>query len=175
VCNASPAADTVAPLLVADAHLTLLSQRGDRRLPLDEFLIDRRRTALRPDELLASIDLDPLPPGSAEAYIKLGRRGAMDVAIVGIATRLGFAEDGTVETARVAICSVAPTPRRVPDAEVVLVGSKLDRDSLDAAGEAMRAAASPISDARGSASYRIRTLRGLLERVTTRCAEAARG
>ena len=173
ICNASPAADTVPPLLVADGHVTLVSRRGERRLPLTEFLLDRRRTARDSDELLIGIDLDPLPMGAGEVYLKLGRRGAMEVALVGIAVRIGFAGDGTVDSARIALSSVAPTPLRVPDAEAALIGSRLDPGALDAAGEALRAAAHPIDDARASASYRRRTLRGLLERATNLCREAA--
>lgn len=173
ICNASPAADTVPPLLVADAHVTLVSRRGERRVPLTDFFLDRRKTVLGPDELLTAIDLDPLRTGAGEVYLKLGRRGAMEVALVGIAVRLGFAGDGTVGSARIALSSVAPTPRRVPDAEAALIGSRLDADALDAAGEALRAAAHPIDDARASASYRRRTLRGLFERAAIQCREAA--
>ena len=172
ICNASPAADTVPPLMVADAQVTLASRRGERRLPLTEFFVDRRMTVLDADEMLTAVDLDPLPVASGEVYLKLGRRGAMEVALVGMALRLGFTDDGTVDAARIAVCSIAPTPRRVPDAEAALIGSQLESDALDAAGEAVVAAASPIDDARASASYRTRTLRGLLERAAVQCREA---
>jgi carbon-monoxide dehydrogenase medium subunit len=174
LCNASPAADLAPPLLVADAHLTLASISGERRLPLDEFIIGRRATARRPDELLTLIDLDPLPPDGAEQYIKLGRRGAMDVAIVGVAVRLGLCGDGTIETARVAVCSVAATPRRVAEAEAALTGAPLAAGALAAAGQALVAAVDPIDDARGTASYRRRVLPGLLERAVLRCGEEIR-
>ena len=173
ICNASPAADAAPPLLVADARVTMASHRGERGVPLTDFFLDRRKTALEPDELLTVIELDPLPAGAGEVYLKLGRRGAMEVALVGIAVRLGFATDGTVDSAAIAVCSIAPTPRRVPDAEAALIGSQLESDALDAAGEALRAAATPIDDARASASYRTRTLRGLLERAAIQCREAA--
>jgi carbon-monoxide dehydrogenase medium subunit len=173
ICNASPAADTVPPLMVADAQVTLASRRGERRLPLTEFFVDRRMTVLDADEMLTAVDLDPLPVASGEIYLKLGRRGAMEVALVGMALRLGFATDGTVDSAAIAVCSIAPTPRRVSDAETALIGSQLESDALDAAGEAVVAAASPIDDARASASYRTRTLRGLLERAAVQCREAA--
>jgi carbon-monoxide dehydrogenase medium subunit len=172
ICNASPAADTAPPLLVADAHVTLASRHGERRLALAAFFLDRRQTVLAPDEMLTGIDLSPLPAGAGEVYLKLGRRGAMEVAVVGMAVRIGFTSDGTVDSARVALCSVAPTPRRVPEAEDALIGSRLDADVLDAAGEALRAAATPINDARASASYRMRTLRGLLERAAIQCRDA---
>jgi len=171
LCNASPAADTLPPLLVADAYVTLSSASGERRLPVGEFILDRRATALALNELLTSVDLEPLPEGSAEVYVKLGRRGAMEVALVGLAVRLGFTDEGVVEYARIAVCSVGPTPRRIPEAEAALVGSKLDAGALDAAGAALTAAATPIDDARSTASYRRRTLRGLLERAARHCQE----
>jgi carbon-monoxide dehydrogenase medium subunit len=174
ICNASPAADLAPPLLVADAHLTLASASGERRLPLDQFLIDRRVTARRPEELLTAIDLDPLPPGSAEIYLKVGRRGAMDVAIVGLALRLGLRDDGTIHSARLAVCSVAARPRRVPEAEAALLGARLEAEALAAAGQALVAAASPIDDGRATASYRLRLLPGLLARAAMRCGEAVR-
>jgi len=174
ICNASPAADTAAPLLISDTWLTLSSRRGVRRVAMTDFFVDRRRTVVGSDEMLTAIDLEPLPSGAGEAYLKLGRRGAMEVALVGIAVRLGFGSDDTVRSARIAVTSVAPTPRRVPEAEAALIGSRLDDGALDAAGEALRAASSPIDDARASAAYRRRTLRGLLERATSQCRDAVR-
>ena len=173
LCNASPAADTLPPLLVADAYVTLACSSGERRLPVHEFILDRRTTALAPNELLTSVDLEPLPDGSAEVYVKLGRRGAMEVALVGLAVRLGFSDDGVVDAARIAFCSVGPAPRRAFDAEAALVGSKLDAGALDAAGAALTAAATPIDDARATASYRRRTLRGLLERAARHCEKSS--
>ncbi|MBT4490556.1 MAG: xanthine dehydrogenase family protein subunit M [Rhodospirillaceae bacterium] len=171
ICNASPAADLAPPLLVADAHVTLTSKSGERRLALNEFFMDRRATARRPDELLTVIGLEPLPPGSAECYLKLGRRGAMDVAIVGLAVRLSLAGDGAIKAARVAVCSVAATPRRVPEVEAALTGTRIEPDALAEAGRALAEAASPIDDARGTASYRRRVLPGLLERAVMQCGE----
>ncbi len=174
LCNGSPAADLAPPLLIADAHVTLTSLNGERRLPLDDFFIDRRATARRPDELLTLIDLDPVPPRGGEHYVKLGRRGAMDVAIVGLAARLGLGDDGNIAFARVAVCSVTATPRRIREVEAALVGVPLEAGAFAAAGQALVAAVSPIDDARATASYRRRVLPGLLERAVLRCGEDIR-
>ena len=174
ICNASPAADLVPALLVADAEVRLTSRRGERRLPLGAFFLDRRRTARAPDELLTAIELAPLPPGGAEQYLKLGRRGAMDVAVVGLAVRLRLASDDAIDLARIAVCSVAATPQRVPEVERLFAGARPATDVLAAAGQALAAAVAPIDDARGTASYRRRVLPGLLQRAVTRCVEAAR-
>ena len=173
ICNASPAADSAPALLVADAHVTMTSRRGERRVGMRDFFLDRRKTVLEPDEMVTDIDLEPLPPDAGEVYVKLARRGAMEVALVGLAARLGFTGDGTVASARIALCSVAPTPRRISGAETPLIGSRLETDALDAAGEALRSATSPIDDSRASAAYRTRTLRGLLARAATLCQEMA--
>lgn len=174
VCNASPAADTVPPLLIADAFVSLASSTGERRIALGDFIVDRRSTALRPEEMLVEIDLEPLPPRSAEVYLKLGRRGAMEVALVGLAMRLEFTADGAVSDARLAACSVGPRPRRFPDAEEALIGTKLEASAVAAAGAALMSAAAPIDDARATARYRRRTLAGLLERAARHCLEESR-
>lgn len=174
ICNASPAADTVPALLVAGATAVLASRRGGREVSLDDFFLDRRETVCRPDEILTGVELDPLPGNAGEVYLKVGRRGAMEVALVGLALRLVFADDGHVAQAALALCSVAPTPMRVPAAEQALVGSKLEGGALDAAAEAVRSAIAPVDDPRASSSYRIRVVRGLIERAALRCEEAAK-
>jgi carbon-monoxide dehydrogenase medium subunit len=174
ICNASPAADLVPPLLVADGHITLASKSGQRRVPLAEFFVDRGVTMRRPDELLTEIDLEPLPPNASESYLKLGRRGAMDVAIVGLAVRLTLQDDDTVANVRIAVCSVASTPKRIPEAENVLMNERLEDDTVTTAGQALCAAVSPIDDARGTASYRRRVLPGLLAQALAQCNEDIR-
>ena len=161
------------PLLVADAKLTLASTAGTRVVTVADFLTGRRSTSRRSDELLTSIDVDPLPAGSAETYLKVGRRSSMDVAVVGLALRLGLT-DGLVTSARIATCSVAPTPRRVTAPEEILVGSRLEAEVIIAAGHALAEASSPMDDARGSASYRRRVLPGLLTRAIEQCTEEAK-
>jgi CO/xanthine dehydrogenase FAD-binding subunit len=173
ICNASPAADTVAPLLVADAHVTLTARSGDRSMTLEDFVTDRRTTARRGDELLTSVTLQPLPTDGAETYLKVGRRSMMDVAVLGLAVRLRFADD-VVTSARIATCAVAPTPRRATAAEAILVGSRLDVGAIAAAGQALIESSTPIDDARGTANYRRRVLPGLLARAIADCREQRR-
>jgi carbon-monoxide dehydrogenase medium subunit len=171
LCNASPAADTAAPLLVADAQVELTSSTGVRTLALDEFLVGRRSTARLPNELLTGISATPIGPGTGETYHKLGRRSAMEVAIVGLATRLTLAPNGTVAAARIAACSVGPRPYRATDVEQILDGSRLEAETVAEAGQALVESAAPIDDARASASYRLRVLPGLLARAVADCRE----
>jgi carbon-monoxide dehydrogenase medium subunit len=164
VCNASPAADTLPPLLVADTMVHLSSSRGDRAVPLDEFVLDRRSTSARPDEIVASLESAVCAPGSGEAYLKVAPRTAMEVALVGLAVRLRF-QDGSLADARIAAGAVAPRPFRVPEAEAVLVESALSGQGVAQAAALVVARSDPIDDARASASYRRRVLGGLLARA----------
>ena len=170
LCNASPAADTVPPLLVSDAIVHLASSRERRSMTLDKFLLDRRRTARQPDELLTSIEL--VPPGShtGEVYIKVGPRRAMEVALVGLAVRLTLGDDSaTVTDARIAACSVGPRPFRAAEAEAALIGSRLEAAVVAEAGQLLARSAQPIDDVRATASYRLRVLAPLLGRAVEMC------
>ncbi|MDH3397914.1 MAG: xanthine dehydrogenase family protein subunit M, partial [Acidimicrobiia bacterium] len=174
LCNASPAADTVPPLLVAGAVVELSSTGHRRNMPLDEFLVGRRSTARRSTELLTGISADAVSPGTGETYLKVGRRSAMEVAIVGLAVRLTVDPDDTVTSARVAVCSVAPHPYRATAVELILEGSHMEPDVIAEAGRALTASASPIDDARASADYRGRVMPHLLERAIGACLHRAR-
>jgi carbon-monoxide dehydrogenase medium subunit len=174
VVNASPAADLLPALLVANAEVSIVSKAGERSLRLEDFLLDRKKTALRPDELVTSISLERLGPRSGEAYLKVGRRGAMEVALVGLAARMQLDEDGTVDDARIAACSVGPRAFRAREAEAALVGTSANAAAVGEAARILQEAASPIDDVRGSAAYRRRVLAALLERAVTRSLESAR-
>ena len=165
VCNASPAADTIPPLLAAGAVLELSSRRGTRSVPLDEFVLGRRRTAREPDELVTAIRVESVPPGGGEVYLKVAPRSAMEVALVGLAVRLRLGDDGMVAEARIAACSVAPVPLRATVAEQALAGSRLEPERVAEAAAALGQLAEPIDDARATSAYRRRVLGPLLERA----------
>jgi carbon-monoxide dehydrogenase medium subunit len=175
VCNASPAADTVAPLLVAGAVVELASRRVTRSLPLHDFVLGRRRTARAGDELVTAIRIEAVPPGAGEVYLKVAPRSAMEVALVGLAVRLGLDEGGTVSDVRIAACSVAPVPFRATEAESALLGSRLEPERVAEAGGALRDGADPIDDARATAAYRRRVLAPLLGRALTIAQQRAGG
>ena len=171
ICNASPAADLAAPLLVHDAIVTLQSRdQGSRELDLNNFFLGRRQTAREPDELLTKIQLETVPPRSSDIYIKVGRRSAMEIAIVGLAVRLSLGEDGqTVSDIRIAACSVGPTPKRVVNTEGMIRGEPLTPNLIKAAGEALVEESSPIDDIRGSEWYRRSVLPRVLEQALNQC------
>lgn len=175
VANASPAADTIPPLLVGEAVVHLSSAEGNRSQPLAEFIVGRRHTKRRPDEMIMALEVEPLERGSGEVYLKVGPRSAMEVALVGLAVRLTLDAEDTVTDARIAVCSVAPVAYRCHQAEEVLVGSKLDDRLVDEAGKLLMNSAEPIDDARASANYRKRILAPLLGRAVGICRERAGG
>lgn len=162
LANASPAADTVAPLLCMDALLVLRSVRGERRVPLDGFATGPRRTGLAADELIVAVELPALAPGSGTCYVRLEYRRQMEIAVVGAGARVTLA-DGRIAEARVAMTALAPTVRRVPEAEAALVGTDGGPAAVAAAAEALAAAARPIDDVRASATYR-RAMAGVVAR-----------
>jgi len=162
VVNASPAADLLPALLVAKADVTMESCEGKRVLGVSDFVVGRKQTALRPNELVTRISLERPGPRTGEVYLKVGRRRAMEVAVVGLAARLSFADDGAVSDARIAVCSVAPKPFRASEAEAALIGSRLERPAVDDAGRLLQEAARPIDDVRATATYRRRVLAPLL-------------
>lgn len=173
LCNASPAADTVPPLLVHDAQVDLRSVSGDRSVPIEEFLVGRRETSRRPDEIVAGLQLAASRPNTGDVYLKVGRRGAMEVAIVGLAMRLAFDDQARLETARIALASVGAKPLRVAAAEECLVGGYVNETTVSEAGEAILAGISPIDDLRASARYRRQLIPGLMRRAVIRCAARA--
>lgn len=173
VVNASPAADLVPPLLVHDATVVLQSSGQQREVALSEFLVGRRSTTRRPNELLTEIRLGSHGERTGDSYFKVGRRGAMEVAIVGIAVRLTLATDfETVEDARVAVCSCGPLPYRARECEQLLVGQAITPDVLAEAGRALVRSAQPIDDVRSTAAYRARLLPRVLAEAARRAAES---
>ena len=119
ICNASPGADLAPPLLVHDARVTLASaERGARSMRLAAFFTGHRQTAREPDELVTEIAFDTPLSRTADNYVKVRRRGAMELPIVGVATRVTLDESGeTIADIRIAACAVGPVPFRADEAE----------------------------------------------------------
>jgi carbon-monoxide dehydrogenase medium subunit len=151
LANASPAADLATPLLVLDADLSLVSQKKKRMVALKDFFKGPGQTVLQPGEMIKEVSF-PIPKGKT-VFVKLGRRKALTLSVVNAAVRLEVNRKKCQE-ARIALGSVAPTPRRCPKAEGMLQDQEISKDLiLQCASEAM-AASSPIDDQRASAWYR---------------------
>jgi carbon-monoxide dehydrogenase medium subunit len=170
IANASPAADVVPVLLALDAAVTCVGADGERTMALEEFLVGPGRTAGRPGELLTSVRF-AVPEGrAATAFLKAGRRRAMEIAVVCVATRLTLDAAGArcVE-ARIVLGAVAPTTWRAREAERVLEGRAVTAEALREAGRAAAAGCRPISDVRASARYRQLLVETLVPRALARC------
>jgi xanthine dehydrogenase iron-sulfur cluster and FAD-binding subunit A len=160
--TASPANDTIAPLIALNATLVLASARGERSVPIEAFFEGFRRTTLRPDELVREIRFPALDTGQRGLFLKLGLRRAQAISVIDVAFVLTFDADGTVSEARIALGCLAPTVIRARFAEAALAGRSLDAAAIECAAQAALADAAPIDDIRGSADYRLRTLGALV-------------
>jgi carbon-monoxide dehydrogenase medium subunit len=177
IITARPCADTVPPLIVLDATLHLESTGKTRSVALDGFIAGPGETGIAPDELLTAVELPPPSGGGAgSCYLKITRRGAMDVTIVGCAAGVVLDETRrTVTRARVALTSVAPVPLRVQEAERPIEGEPTSRAAVRASAAAARRAARPIDDHRAPAGYREAMVEVLTERALKSAIERAGG
>ena len=175
IVNASPAADVVVVLLALDARLTCLGPAGERTLALDGFATAPGATALGPDELLSRASFPRLAPRSATAFLKAGRRRAMEISIACAAARLTLDADlERCRDVRVALGAVGPTVMRARAAERYLEGRPLTDGALRDAGQIAAAECRPIGDVRASARYRALLVATLVPRVLARCLERVR-
>ena len=165
VCNASPAADGVPPLLVLDAVVELASLGGARRLPLADFIIGNRKTVLRPDELVTALLVPEPAPLARSRFLKLGARSYLVISIVMAAALVEAGEDGRVAAARVAVGACSAVARRLEALEAALVGQPLDGRLGAAVQPAHLAPLEPIDDVRGTAAYRRDAAVTLLRRL----------
>lgn len=149
--NGSPAADTATPLLAMDAELKLVSDAGERTVPLADFYVGPGESVLRANELLTEIRV-PVPKGKT-VFAKLGRRKAMTCSVVNLAVRLEMDRDKCVD-ARIAIGSMAPTPLRCRKAEALIKGRTIDSAVIQECSAAAIDETSPIDDERAAAWYR---------------------
>jgi carbon-monoxide dehydrogenase medium subunit len=176
IVNASPAADVVPVLLALDAAVTCVGPDGERTLPLDDFLVGPGETARRAGEVLTAVTFDRLPPRSATAFLKAGRRKAMEISVVCVAAQVTLDASGErCVQARIALGAVAPRTWRARDAERVLENRPLDAATLREAGRLAAAGCQPISDVRASGRYRRLLVETLVQRALSRCVERIRG
>ena len=172
LCNASPAADGVPPLLALDAEVELLSPAGLRRLPLGEFVLGNRRTALAPDEILAAVLVPATMTCARSAFRKLGARKYMVISIVMAGVNLVVANEEIV-VARVAVGAASAAARRIASIERRLVGMPprgLTRRNFLAKGDFEDL--SPIDDSRATAAYRLDAAHELVARTVLDAWEA---
>jgi CO/xanthine dehydrogenase FAD-binding subunit len=173
LCNASPAADGVPPLLALDAEVELRSAAGQRSLPLRDFILGNRRTAILPGEMVTAIHVPKRSVDGRSAFVKLGSRRYLVISIAMAAARLSV-ENGRVREAAVAVGACSAVAQRLAGVEAALQGA--DVGALgQAVMEAPMAELSPIDDVRGSAGYRLDAAREIVARAVLAAAGQGEG
>jgi len=175
LCNASPAGDSIPAQIAVGAVCDIANDSGGRQLPVEDFVTGVGTNALKPGEILLGLKIPRPADNSADAYLRFIPRTEMDIAVAGCGVSLTMDADGTCSAARVAIGAVAPTALLVPAAGQALVGTSVDADALQAAGEACTAASSPITDKRGTAEYRRKVVAVLCRRAAEKARQRAVG
>jgi carbon-monoxide dehydrogenase medium subunit len=168
--NGAPSGDTISPLIALNATVTITGPRGQREEPLEGIFAGPGQLTLQPDEFLVEVKVPPPAPRSSSHYVRFIPRAEMDIAVAGVGVSMTVADGGRVEEVGIVLTSVAPTPVRATAAEGVVRGQQLTRDIVRQAGESAVEAASPISDVRGSAEYRIELVKVLTRRALASCA-----
>ena len=174
ICNASPAADTVPPLICAEATCAVAGPTGIRNVPVEKISNAPGRTSLGPGEFVVSIHLPRPAKRSSLTYIRFIPRTEMDIAVVGAAVSVTVDDEGKCAAARVALGAVAPTVVLVEPAAVSMLGSDLGDDVGRAVQVAAREACNPIDDMRGTAEFRTHLAGVLAARAMKAAADGAR-
>jgi len=168
VCRAAPSADFVPILIAMDAKLRIIGQRGERTVSLEDFFIGPGKTVLRYDEILRAIEV-PNPSGSwGSVYMRHTPRQTMDLAVVGVAVLIGLNDmDSTCRDLKITFASVAPTPMRAKEAEIVLRGKRITVPLIEESAKIAAREINPISDAYGPAWYKRDIVVVLVRRAIT--------
>jgi len=165
LCNASPAADGVPPLLALDAEVELASARGRRVLPLGDFILGYRKTARQPDELLVAVRIPRASISGVSHFLKLGARSYLVISIAMVAIRIALDETGRIEEAAIAVGACSAVAQRLRRLETALIGRQSGEEALAAVAGCPFDELSPIDDVRASAAYRSRAAAELVRRA----------
>jgi len=179
LCNASPAADSVPPLVALGAEAIIVRRGGARSAPVSEVVVGPGATSRAPPEFIPEFRIPAPSRGSSDAYERFIPRTEMDIAVVGAAARIRVDGDGRCEEAAVVLAAVAPTVVEVSAASGILEGRVIPhysgRDAFwDELGEAVVACCNPIDDKRGTAEYRRKVAQVLARRTVVTAARRAR-
>jgi CO/xanthine dehydrogenase FAD-binding subunit len=169
LCNASPAADGVPPLLALDATVEVASISGLRVLPLAQLIIGPRRTVLAPDEIVTAILVPKTVHETKSGFLKLGARKYLVISIAMVAAVIEH-EAGVVRAARIAVGACSAVAKRLPELERRLVGKRFDANLAGCVESKHLNSLSAIDDLRGTAAYRIEAVQVLLQRLLVQMA-----
>lgn len=170
VMNASPAADSLPPLVALSATATLASVRGRRAIPVIELVTGPYRTAVAPDELLVDVRFRALEPGSRSAFIKVGRRRALAISRLAAAVAVLFDSGARILDIRISAGAAFPTPCRIGQAEQVLLGREYAVELAEEAGREAARAMVRATGIRWSREYKEPVLAAIITRAIRQCA-----
>ncbi|MBZ5663668.1 MAG: xanthine dehydrogenase family protein subunit M [Acidobacteriia bacterium] len=171
LCNASPAADGVPPLLALDAEVELVSKTGVRTMTLAEFIVGNRKTQRKPDELLTAVLVPCAFENASSTFLKLGVRRYLVISISMVAVVVQSGDDGRIQEARVAVGSCSAVARRLRALEGELVGASVRNHLGGMVKPGHLAPLSPIDDVRATAEYRMDASLRLVQRALNTCVE----
>lgn len=174
LCNASPAADGVPALLALDAEVELTSTEGSRTLPVHDFVVGNRRTALRPDEFVSNVIVPKRPERSRSHFLKLGSRRYLVIAIASVAVVVQTDDAGRISDVALAIGACSEVPLRIAALEASLVGLEFGPAVRDRVLDYPFTELSPIDDVRATGEYRQRAAKLLSARAFDALVEAGR-
>ena len=169
--TASPANDTITPLIALDAQVRLVSKNGERIVPLNNFYTGVRKTVMQPDEMMVDISFHAMNKNQKGTFIKIGLRSAQAISVVNAAVLIEFAaeNDGNINgnqilDAAITLGAVAPMIIHARKAEQLIIGRELTFDTIVGAAESAKSESHPIDDLRGLAKYRSEMVRVCVER-----------
>lgn len=165
LCNASPAADGVPPLLALNASVELASVHGRRVLALSEFILGPRNIALESNELLVAIHIPRMADSARSAFGKLGSRKYLVISIVMVSITIESDGSGLIRDARIAVGACSPVACRLKRLEAALVNQSVSADLMSLVSLSMLAELDPIDDVRGSREYRLEAVQELICRL----------
>jgi carbon-monoxide dehydrogenase medium subunit len=175
IANASPAADTVPPLMIFDADVHVLGKASKNSMPLDDFLVGPGETKLNPGELITHVSFEPFLGAWGVSFMKLGKRNGMAISVVSAAAGVLLDPAGRISKARLCFGSVAPKVVRSPKAEAELLGQYPTPEVLERASQACLEDISPIGDVRSTAEYRRHSAVIIAHRVLAQALDQATG
>lgn len=173
LCNASPAADGVPPLLTLNADVEVASKSGLRRMPLSRFVLGNRETALQPGEMVVRILVPEASTEGAASFLKLGARKYLVISMAMVAARIAIDGDDIVCDAAVSVGACSLVARRLPELEAELIGKITDGGLAGFVAAEHLSGLSPIDDVRASAAYRMDASLELVRRAVDAAARSA--
>jgi CO/xanthine dehydrogenase FAD-binding subunit len=169
LCNASPAADSVPPLLTLDAEVTLLSAAGPRTIPLSEFIVGNRKTVRQPGEILTRVSIPRHLENCVSTFLKLGARRYLVISIAMVAVNLLLDDQRRIRVARLAIGSCSAKALRLASLEQLLTGETLRPGISRIVSTQHLEGLSPMDDVRATAAYRTDAAKTLVGRALEDC------